>query len=515
MTVHVKVFITLILLGVLAILGWRFAEPLIRDQMERRTSDAAATRGRFIIGVDSWVGYFPLCSPQLIRRLRAEGYALRCEDDKADVPGRIRRLREGGLDYAVATVDSYLLAGAAEDFPATIVAVIDESKGGDAIVARRDAVPDLDALKRKPDTRIAFTPASPSEHLLKSVAAHFDLRSLRNKSSAWRVETDGSAAALAKLQQKQVDVAVLWEPDVSRALSEPGMVKLLGTEDTDKLIVDVLLASRRAVQDEPEQLHLLLKLYFETLRHYGEHPEELRADVAAYTGLDARQVETVLAGVAWAGLDANGAQWFGITPSGLPGEEGLVDAIQSTLGVLQSAGDFAGSPLPDQDPLRITNRQFVAALYLPQARPEANASSDPLTRDFAPLDEAGWSRLKAVGTLKIEPIGFASGAAALDEEDRRMLDQMAAALRRYPRYRLQIRGHTGLGGDAGANLELSRQRAQAVGEYLLSTYGIDADRVQALGLGASQPLPREPAETDRAYGYRLPRVEFVLLGEAY
>src|SRR5689334_981691 len=169
MSIHVKVFITIIVLGTIGILGYKFALPHLRDAFQRETSDAAATKGKITIGMDSWVGYFPLCSPEMSKRVRAEGYAIRCEDDQADLPKRLKKLADGELDFAVATVDAYVLNGAALDFPATVIAVIDESKGGDAIVARRAKIPNLEALKHATNAKIAFTPASPSEHLLKAI----------------------------------------------------------------------------------------------------------------------------------------------------------------------------------------------------------------------------------------------------------------------------------------------------------------------------------------------------------
>ncbi|MFC1855202.1 nitrate ABC transporter substrate-binding protein, partial [Thermodesulfobacteriota bacterium] len=78
------------------------------------------------------------------------------------------------------------------------------------------------------------------------------------------VKTNGSEEALKKVLAGQVDVAVLWEPDVSRALAEPEIVKLLGTEDTNKLIVDVLMVSRDFSEDHPEIVHALLTNYFKT-----------------------------------------------------------------------------------------------------------------------------------------------------------------------------------------------------------------------------------------------------------
>jgi outer membrane protein OmpA-like peptidoglycan-associated protein len=76
-----------------------------------------------------------------------------------------------------------------------------------------------------------------------------------------------------------------------------------------------------------------------------------------------------------------------------------------------------------------------------------------------------------------------------------------------------VKGHTGLSGDPDANRALSAERARAVAEFFIATYDVDPNRIRALGFGASQPLPRLPDETDRAYGYRLPRVEFALVGE--
>lgn len=518
MSAHVKVFIGILVLGVAGILGAKYALPKLRDALQRETSDAAETKGTLVIGVDNWIGYFPLCSPEMAKRMRHAGYGLRCEDDKADYAGRYQRMAEGKLDLAVGTVDAYVLNGAAQNYPAAIVAVLDESRGGDAIVARRSAVASLDALKQKTDVRVAYTPASPSEHLLKSIATHFDIPLLRQRGGKWRVTADGSPDALKKLQAKQADVAVLWEPDVSRALADPELVKLIGTEDTDKLIVDVLLASRKLIQEQPQLIETLLEQYFQTLRDYAEQPERLRADLRKSTGLDAAQIEPMLAGVAWATLNENGAQWFGVTPSGLPAEEGLIEAIQGAVEVLTAVGDFDADPLPDRDAYRITNRAAIAKLYLAQAGNGTGSgpkSGDTLARPFPALDDAGWGKLKEVGTLKVEAIGFQRGTATLDDEGRAALDRIAERLRHYPNYRIVVRGHTGTGGEADANLSLSQSRAQAVAEYLLGTYNMNTNRLRALGYGGSRPLPREEGESERAWGYRLPRVEVSLVAEAY
>src|SRR5262245_542644 len=258
MNVHAKSAIAILVLGVIGLVAFKFGWPIVQERLQLETSDARDTRVKMVIGVDNWIGYFVLCSAELKQRMRANGYRVECQDDKADYAGRMQRLKDGELQLAVATVDSYVLNGAPKGFPATIIAVLDESKGGDAVVAWKDRVATVDDLKKRTDLKVAFTPNSPSEHLLKAMAAHFDIAALRQRRGPWRTEATGSEDALNKLLGKKVDAAVLWEPDVTRALATPGVVKLLGTEDTDKLIVDVLLVNRKFSQDHPEAVAALL-----------------------------------------------------------------------------------------------------------------------------------------------------------------------------------------------------------------------------------------------------------------
>ena len=139
MNLHVKIGASVLIVGLLAALGYKFSvahRRVLRTQID--TTDARGTKGRIVIGVDNWVGYFPLCSDQLRKRMRVAGYVVRCEDDKADYAKRFNELKAGRLQFAVGTVDAYVSNGSATAFPGAIVAVIDESKGGDALVAWKD-----------------------------------------------------------------------------------------------------------------------------------------------------------------------------------------------------------------------------------------------------------------------------------------------------------------------------------------------------------------------------------------
>ena len=110
---------------------------------------------------------------------------------------------------------------------------------------------------------------------------------------------------------------------------------------------------------------------------------------------------------------------------------------------------------------------------------------------------------------------FQSGSASLTYEGKQEVDRAVENLRHYPNFRVVISGHSGLRGDALANTELSQARANSVGRYLRVTYALDSNRLKAAGQGSSEPLPKLPGESNRAYNYRLPRVELTLVAEEF
>jgi len=521
MKFQTKLVLILVVLGILGIVGYKYLSPYIEEKQDRESSDASRTKGTITIGMDNWVGYMPLCSPEMRKRMRQSGYILECKDDKANYPERMQLLKKGKLNFAVATVDSYLLNGHSVNYPGTIVTVIDESKGGDAIVAWSDKIKNIEDLKKKNDYKIALTPASPSEHLLKTVSVHFDIPNIRNNKSVI-VEADGSSAALEMLLKKKVGVAVLWEPDVSKALSQKGIKKLLGTEQTDKLIVDILIVNRRFADDDPDAVNTLLTNYYRVLKYYKTNKSQLIEDAADYTDLSKKKVTTLLKGVKWNSLIENAQQWFGVASTGSVNEEALIDTIESVSNVLTDSGDFTDTPVPGNDPYRLTNSSFVNALYQKSySSTQFGATSQSsqtqqiygLDRVFTALSKQGWAKLKEIGTLRIRPIIFQSGTDYLTLEGKEQLDLAAENLKHYPHFRLWVKGHTSKRGDAAANKKLSKARAEAIQRYLEVTYSIDPNRMLAQGHGGSKPLPRKNGESFRAYNYRLSRVEIALVAE--
>lgn len=108
--------------------------------------------------------------------------------------------------------------------------------------------------------------------------------------------------------------------------------------------------------------------------------------------------------------------------------------------------------------------------------------------------------------LSQSPITFVTGKTDLAPTSRVTLDRVAAILSANPTLNPEIRGYTDDEGDAAKNEQLSKDRAQAVVDYLVGK-GIAATRLIAVGLGEANPLVENTTPANRAKNRR---IEFAL-----
>ncbi|HXG20656.1 MAG TPA: OmpA family protein [Methylomirabilota bacterium] len=106
-------------------------------------------------------------------------------------------------------------------------------------------------------------------------------------------------------------------------------------------------------------------------------------------------------------------------------------------------------------------------------------------------------------------VSFESGQAKLTAEAMRKLYNLAAVLKDNPQQNILIEGYTDNTGSEAANLELSRQRADAVRDFLIAN-GVDPEQVMARGYGEAYPVASNTTETGRRENRR---VEIVILPE--
>jgi len=107
------------------------------------------------------------------------------------------------------------------------------------------------------------------------------------------------------------------------------------------------------------------------------------------------------------------------------------------------------------------------------------------------------------GRVVLYGIYFDSATDRLKAESDAVLGDIAKALQQNPAWSLSVEGHTdNLGGDA-YNLDLSKRRAAAVKQALVSRFNVDAARLQTNGFGDSKPKDTNETLEGRARNRRV------------
>jgi len=99
-------------------------------------------------------------------------------------------------------------------------------------------------------------------------------------------------------------------------------------------------------------------------------------------------------------------------------------------------------------------------------------------------------------------ISFDPGRADIKPNFRPILDQFAQSLVQNPATVIQIVGHTDATGNDAANLQLSRDRANATRDYLASR-GVAMNRMATDGHGEREPVASNETDAGRARNRRV------------
>lgn len=109
--------------------------------------------------------------------------------------------------------------------------------------------------------------------------------------------------------------------------------------------------------------------------------------------------------------------------------------------------------------------------------------------------------------IVVENIHFEIDEAYLLKESLNILDRMIESMKRNPRIKLEVRGHTDITGTRAHNMKLSERRADAVREYMIKS-GISPERLVAMGFGPDRPISDNKTREGRRLNRR---TEFYIL----
>ena len=97
---------------------------------------------------------------------------------------------------------------------------------------------------------------------------------------------------------------------------------------------------------------------------------------------------------------------------------------------------------------------------------------------------------------------FDNGKASIKFESAEILNQIINVLKKFPKSRFRIEGHTDSTGKRQKNIELSQNRADAVKIYLIQG-GIASDRLESVGYGPDKPIASNKNKKGRALNRRV------------
>jgi len=121
------------------------------------------------------------------------------------------------------------------------------------------------------------------------------------------------------------------------------------------------------------------------------------------------------------------------------------------------------------------------------------------------------TQLLETGMIRLQNINFATGKSKILPESEAVLDEVGNILSRWPELRVEIGGHTDSRGSPAKNKQLSRDRAEAVLEYLMYKFPeLNPSQFTTVGYGATRPIATNATELGRAKNRR---VEFKVLNK--
>jgi NitT/TauT family transport system substrate-binding protein len=270
------------------------------------------------IAFSTWVGYGPLyiaAEEGYFKKNGVDVELIKMEDPKERFPA----LMADRIEMIASTVDTALLyMKTPTDFQ--YVAAIDDSNGGDGIVAKKDITSIAD-LKGK---KVGVNKGSVSEFYLNDLLDKAGL-----KESDLNVVNMTAADAGSAFVTGRVDAAVTWEPWLSRGKGASFGHLLTDSSTTPGLITDVLIAKTDWIKAHQKDVAAVVKSWMEAVAFYEQHPDEAIPIMAKGVGgwlKDPKDFKDTLSGIKFYDAAAN-KTFFG-TP-GNPGP--LLNTIDAAI----------------------------------------------------------------------------------------------------------------------------------------------------------------------------------------
>ena len=228
------------------------------------TSSGGASAEPIRIGYSIWIGFGPIYLAHSKGFFKAQGVDvdLQVIDDTKVGMAALAAKR---IEAYGATPNTVLLYAKADN-PFIMVMTVDDSKGGDGIVANKD-IKSIAELKGK---RIAFLEGSISQFYLSYLLKREGL----SEKDVIPVNMGSTGDAGAAFVAGKVDAAVVWEPWLSKGKSAPHGHLLIDSSKTPGLIIDTLAFREDVVKNRPDDIRKIVRGLGQAVEYWRQNPKD-------------------------------------------------------------------------------------------------------------------------------------------------------------------------------------------------------------------------------------------------
>lgn len=279
----------------------------------------------------TWVGYGPL----YIAKDKGffDKYGLDVElmiiDDESQYAAA---MASGNIDALGNVLDREVIHYA-KGTPEVVLFAMDESSGGDGIIATAD-VKSLADLKGK---NIGLDKSSTSYFFFLTAIEKAGL-----PEAAVSIHEMGASDAGAAFVAGKLDAAVSWEPWLSKASDREGGHVLVSSKDFPRTIVDVFVMRKDFADKHPEAAVGMTKAWLDAVAWYQANAGEGNAIMAKHLGEKPEDIADMASGVTFFGREGNQAFFDRTTESNIYDVAARAGKFWKSKGILKKDLDVDG-----------------------------------------------------------------------------------------------------------------------------------------------------------------------------
>jgi len=225
---------------------------------------AAAELKPYKVGFNAWIGSIAFFVAREKGFFKDEGLDMQPKSFSSPGDG-LTPLLTGDLDAVLSTADSVITVLDKAPGQLKVVYLTDTSAGADAILAKKD-IADIKSMKGK---KVAATLGQCNQLLLEKALEKAGLTDKDIQLVNMNPDDAGAAFAAGK-----IDVAVTWEPWITKVAGEKKGHVIFSSKETPNLILDVLAISAKTEKAKPAETRAFLKALNRGYEFVKSKPDE-------------------------------------------------------------------------------------------------------------------------------------------------------------------------------------------------------------------------------------------------